>query len=96
MKSRNTLGDRDLVVRFNPASRSISFHIVSVKTGEPMANPFHEVEWSEGADLATVIDIGAAVCANLLSRFPNEFCTELAWERIASDIRIATGRDDDE
>ena len=96
MKSTNALNDRDLVVRFNPTTGLVSFHTISPRTGEPMMNPVHEVEWTKAAGLAGVIDIGASVCANFLARFPGEFCSEDDWEKIASDIRIATGRDEED
>ena len=76
MSSKKGLLRTDLVVRFDPATRSISFHTVSPVSGEPMANSFHEVEWPKGARLTKVIDVGSAVCANLFATHPSAFCSE--------------------
>jgi hypothetical protein len=96
MSTSKGLQKTDLVVRFDPSTESVSFHGVSPVSGIPLATAIHEVHWPQGATLTDVIDIGAAACAHFFASFPGKFCSADEWERIASEIRIAAGRDQEE
>lgn len=95
MSSSKAARNRDLVIRFDPATKVISLHTMS-PSGEPMTIPVHQIRWERTSGFESVIDTGAGVCAHLFSRYTDDFCTEDDWQKIASDIRIATGRDDEE
>jgi hypothetical protein len=96
MSALKNLLKTDLVVRFDPSRRSISFHGVSPVSGTPLATAIHEIAWPQEATLTNVIDVGAGACAHFFACFPEAFCSADDWERIAGEIRVATGRDAEE
>jgi hypothetical protein len=95
MSSNRGLLRTDLVVRFDPVTRSITFHTISPVSGMPMTNAIHEMNWSTAAEFEDVVDVGSAVSAHLFAPYPDRFCSADDWERIAATIRAATGRDEE-
>ena len=93
-KSPRELLSADMVVRFDPATKTICLFTVS--QGKPSSIAIHDLPWNPQEGFVGLIDVGGAVCAHLFSRHPEVFCTEEQWEKIAEDVRIATGRNDSE
>jgi hypothetical protein len=96
MTPKQELMKTDLVVRFDPATRSISFHGINSGTAKPLATAIHTIDWPKGAPLSALVDVGAAVCARLFASFPGMFCSEVEWDDLATQVRRATGRDQDD
>jgi hypothetical protein len=72
MTPKRELLNSDLLVRFNPDTRSISFHGINPASGKPLATAIHEIDWPRDATFAELIDVGAAACAHLFAAFPDE------------------------
>lgn len=96
MSEKKGLSRTDLVVRFDPATKSVSFLTVSPVTGAPLGTAIHQVDWPPAAGLNEVVDVGAAICAHMFASHQDRFCSSEDWERIAAAIRVATGRDGEE
>ena len=86
----------DLVVRYDRESNAVTFLTVSGRTGEVSRSAIHEVTVDPTKGIEGVLDVGAAVCAHLFVSSGGRFCSDDEWERLAEDIRKATGRDSED
>jgi hypothetical protein len=88
------LNTNDLVVRFDPSTKTVMFLPVLAGSGVPSSHSIHDVTLDSPCNLEGVVDVGAAVCAHLYSHYPGDFCSDQEWDQLANSIRDATGRND--
>ena len=86
----------DVLVRYDRADKSISFFTVRPGRDGPVPQLMHECSWDASVGIVGVTDIGGAIAGFFHTSHQDVFCTAEEWEKLAEEIRIAAGRDDEQ
>jgi hypothetical protein len=91
----NALMENDVVVRYSQSNNIVSILAVNHRLNEPHLRVMHEFPWNPADGVIGITDIGAGVGAFLHASFRDAFCSTEQWKKLAEQIRIAAGRDDE-